>query len=275
MIRPLPRLTPSLTLALTGLVIGAFVIAGCDSAGPSASPGAGNVEVQFKTSYASSSSSTSSRSRAAPRSSSPDSLVITGSNGRLTITDIRLIVSGLELEGEADSSEFEAAPSFLDLPLDTNEVAPVAADDIPTGIYTEFEFEVEDVDLEDGDEEADGLTALRDTIQKAYPNWPQSASMVATGTFTPDGDTSRSFTTYFEAEIEVEQKLEPPLEVTDEGLSTSLTVKLDPTQWFSRNDGTVWNLSQFDYGSTGKLVEFDAEFEDGVSEIEAGDDDDD
>jgi hypothetical protein len=225
------------------------------------------VEVGFTTSYASTSTSR------ANAKSDHDSLVVSGSNGTLTITDVRLIVSGVELEGDADSAEFEADPSFLDLPLDTTEVAPVAASEIPPGSYDEFEFEVEDIDIEENDDE-ESLQDLRETIRDAFPNWPEGASMVVVGSFTPSDGTSSSFTTYFEAEIEVERELSPALEVTGDGLSRNLTVKLDPTRWFSNADGTVWNLAERDYASTGELVEFEAEFEDGVEEIETDDDED-
>jgi len=269
-------LSQPLAIAIAGLAFATFALTGCDSAGTTGSnTDEGNVEVGFQTTYAGSSSSSASKTGL---KSGSDSLVISGSNGRLVIRDVRLIVSGLELEGEADSAEFEADPSFLDLPLDTSEVAPVAASRLPAATYTELEFEVEDVDLgeaEDEDEDEEGLRMLRDTIRQDFPNWPKDASMVAVGTFTPSGDTTRSFTTYFEAEIEIEREFSQPLQVTSDGLSRSLTVKLDPTQWFKNTDGTAWNLAERDYESTGELVEFEAEFEDGVTEIESEEDDDD
>lgn len=263
--------TRSFALPIVGLALAIFAFAGCDSAGPTdSSVEEGNVEVGFQTSYSSSKSTPASKS-------APDSLVISGSNGTLVIQDVRLIVSGLELEGEADSAEFEAAPSFLDLPLDTNQIAPVAASKLPAATYDEFEFNVEDVDFgeaEDEDEDEEALRALRDTIRQVFPNWPDKASMVAVGTFTPSGDTTRSFTTYFEAEIEVEREFSQPLEVTSDGFSRSLTVTLDPTRWFKNTDGTTQNLAESDYSSTGELVEFEAEFEDGVTEIESEEDED-
>lgn len=249
--------------------------------GPSAQNS--SVEVGFKSSY-SSSSSTQGFSGTAPQVSkqaragaeASESLDINGSNGTLTVKDIRLIVSEIELEGEADSAEFETDPTFLDLPLDTTDIAPVATSEIPPSTYNEFEFEVEDVDIDENDDDEQALQDLRSTIRNEFSNWPKGASMVAVGTFTPDGGSATSFTAYFEAEIEVEQELNPALEVTGDGLSRSLTVKLDPTRWFSKPDGTVWNLAQRDYASTSSLIEFEAEFENGITEIETdGSDDDD
>ena len=261
----------SLSLSVLALLVSAVLLGACDSAGPSRQTS--GVEVGFATSY-STSSSTSAQASLAARSA-PDPLVISGSNGTLKITDLRLIVSGVELEGDADSTEFEADPTFLDLPLDTTDVAPLATSEIPPAAYNEFEFEVEDVDIEENDDDEQALRDLRETIRNEFPNWPKGASMGVVGTFTPDGDTTSAFTTYFEAEIEVEQELRPDLEVHGDGLSRSLTVKLDPTRWFSNADGTVRNLAQLDYDSTRTLNEFEAEFEDGVTEIEVDGEEDD
>ena len=256
----------SRTLSVAAALVASVLLMGaCDSAGP-ASEGS-NVEVGFATSYAPSGSSGSS----AAVKSNHASLEIPGSNGTLEIRDIRLIVSELELEGDADSAEFEADPSFLDLPLDTTDVETLTASQIPPGRYDEFEFEVEDVDFEEGDDDEQALQDLREEITSEFPDWPEGASMVVVGTFTPDGGTPQDFTTYFEAEIEVERELDPALEVTGDGLSRRLTVELDPTRWFSRSDGTVQDLTQ----NSGELTELEVEFEDGVADIEVDDDDDD
>jgi hypothetical protein len=227
-----------------------------------------NVAVGFATSY----SASGTAATGTALKSNHDGVEIDGSNGTLSITDIRLIVSEVELDGD-DSADFEAGPSFLDLPLDPNEIAPLAASQIPSGRYDEFEFEVEDVDADEADDDEQSLRDLRESIVEEFPDWPDDASMVVVGTFTQNDGTSTGFTTYFEAEIEIERELSPPLEVTGDGLSRSLTVRLDPTRWFRHSDGTVRDLSQFDYASTDDLVEFEAEFEDGVTDIEVDDDD--
>ena len=82
-----------------------------------------------------------------------------------------------------------------------------------------------------------------------------------------DGDPIE-FTTYFEAEIEIEIPLAPPLEVTADWLSRAITVRLDPAQWITRADGAVWDLDEFNYNTTEQLFELDAEFGDGVADIE-------
>jgi hypothetical protein len=258
----LPSRLLSIVAALTASVL---LLGACDSSGPSTE--GGNVAVDFGTSY-----STSGSASAATAKSSHDSLDVVGSNGILEISDVRLIVSEIEMEGDADNAEFESEPRLLDLPLDTADVEPVTAREIPPATYDEFEFEVEDVEVDDADDDEEALADLRTEIRSDFPNWPEGASMVVVSTFTPEGGTPENDTTYFEAEIEVERDLEPALEVTGEGFSRTLTVQLDPTRWFTNSDGTVWNLPERAAGD--ELIEFEAEFEDGVAEIEVDDDDD-
>ncbi len=45
-------------------------------------------------------------------------------------------------------------------------------------------------------------------------------------------------------------------------------MRLDPAQWITRADGTVWDLDEFNYNTTERLFELDAEFGDGVVDIE-------
>jgi len=264
-----PPLLPSRLASLALVVAMTMALVGCDSTGPGTSES--EVSVGFATA-SSSASSTASTSTSALSKAQGDSLVLNGSNGTLRIHDLRLIVDELSLEGDADSAEFETErPFFLDLPLDTTEVASIANDRIPPGTYNEFEFEVEDAELDDGDDD-EGLQALRDDIDAAgFSNWPNTASMVVQGTFTPENDTARSFTTYFEAEIEVELEMEDrPFVIGGDDPTRRLTVNLDPSRWFSNPNGTVQDLSQDDYEATGQPVEFELEyeFEDGVSDIE-------
>lgn len=259
-----------LALAVAGLTLTFFTVVGCDLTGTDtdADEDVGTVAVGFTTT-----STPESETNLSPKAEG-DSMVVTGSNGELIIDDVRLIVSELELEADTDSADFEPSPTFLDLPLDTSEVAPVAATEVPTGTYTDLNFKVEDVELDEADEDEDVFADLADTIREEFSDWPDSGSMVVTGTFTPANDTSREFTTYFDAEMDVEQDLNPALDVTDNNLSRSLTIKIDPAQWFENADGTVRNLARDDYESTGEVVEFGDDFEDGIVEIEADDDDD-
>ncbi len=251
------------------LALGALALVGCDSNGPSSD--GSEVQVGFTTSSPSSSQTASVSSK-----DQHDALPLEGTNGTLELTDLRLIVSEIELEGDADSAEFEMEePILLDLPLDSTDFAPAATDRVPPGTYTEFDFEVDDVELDDDDDEEE-IQTLRTQISEAgFSNWPEGASMVVVGTFTPDdGSEARNFTTYFDAEIEVEVEMEDnPFEVGGGEDAHRLTVTLDPARWFSNPNDTVQDLSQDHYETEDDLVEFELEyeFEDGVGEIEFDD----
>lgn len=256
----------------------AISLVGCDSTGSSTT--GGNVEVGFST-ISSSPQSTSAFTKA-----DHDSLTLSGSNGTLAITDIRLVVDKVKLKEDTESTDGSGEeveiereveveqPRFLDLPLQNSEVSPVAAGDVPAGTYNAFEFEVDDLEDDADDGESDDNQNDRELladIRAEFPDWPEDASMIVVGTFTPSGGTPTSFATYFEAEIEVERALRPPIEVTSEGFSRTLVVRLDPARWFAQGDGTVEDLSQFDFEETGTVRELEAEFEEGVAEIEYDD----
>ena len=193
-----------------------------------------------------------------------------------------MIVAEFELERENDDDcfeslesdaceKFEAPPQFMALPLDGGP-QPSVSQDVPPGVYDELEFEVEDLEIDDDDDNhhSEEIQALFATIQAQFPDWPEQASMLVTGSFTPTGGSAVPFSVFFEAEIEIEIEFEPPLDLTA-GETATVTVVVDPALWFTRPDGTVMDLSQFQ----GQLVEFEAELEDGFTELEFDDEDDD
>lgn len=211
-------------------------------------------------------------------------LVLDGSNGTLTIDEIRIIINEVELK-PADGScdlvddasddphcpEFEAPPRFLDLPLDGEPIEAVTALITP-GVYKEIDFEVEDLeDDEDDLQEAAAIDAVRVQIMAEIGDWPLEASALVTGSFAPVGGGSVGFRVFLKAEIEVEMELIPNLVVAEDGgASRELTVDIRPDIWFERPDGSVLPLHLFDYDTTGQLLEFDVEMEDGFTEIEIG-----
>lgn len=248
------------TSVLVGLALGAFLLAGCDSAGPSTE--GSMVEVGFTSG---SSSTTSSLAKA------NDTLEVEGTNGTLKIADVRFIVSEVELEGDADSAEFETEkPAFVDFPLNSSDVVSVASDRVPPGTYNEFEFEVGDADLDEGEDEA-SIQQLQNDIEAAgFSDWPSEASLVAVGTFTPSGGEPREFRTYFDAEIEVEVEMEGrTFEVGSGDPARQLTVSLSPSRWFV-SDGDPMDLSADQYQNAEEPVEFEIEFEQ-ESEVEFDD----
>lgn len=220
-------------------------------------------------------------------------LVITGTNGTLTITDIKLIVDRVELRRatvatcadsarshDDDAHDDDDCPAFrtglfvADVPVGTGAVT-VAAAEIPAGTYTALKFKVKDLEVDDDDDDDVGmatrLQAILTQLRAAHPDWPGQASLMVIGTFTPTGGTPQTFRTYFEAEIEIESPLTPPVVI--DSTNTGIRVDLRPDLWFRNADGTVWNLSVLDFASTGRVIEFEREFEHGVESDHEHDDD--
>lgn len=210
-------------------------------------------------------------------------LVIEGTNGQLIIEDVWFIVDEFELErrdeacdelspnddDDDDCEEFETPPHFLQLLLD-EERGGVVSEMVPPGVYVGFEFEVEDLELDDDDEfddddadEREQALALIAEVREMFDDWPDQASMLVVGRFVDADGAERDFRVFFEAEIEVELDFVDPL-IVEEGGDETIMVVIDPRHWFLGSDQTVLDLSQFN----GQLVEFEAEFEDGVIDIE-------
>lgn len=210
------------------------------------------------------------------------SIELTGSNGTLRIDELHMIVAEFELERDDDApctdgvedddcEEFEAGPSFVNVPLDGSGVVAVQHT-VPAGTYHELEFEVEDLD-DDEDEpaKAQEIAVLRTQIRAQFPNWPAEASMLVVGSFTPTGGDPIPFRVYFEAEIEIELDLVPPVVIDGSGADATFTVRIDPNLMLRNADGTVRNLAELDFDLTGQVTEFELEIENGISEIEFDD----
>lgn len=266
-------------LSLSALVAGAALWAGCGDGGPGST-----VAIRFGTTPMASAAAVGPMAApgASLSSAAAQEISLEGTNGRLTITDIWVIVEEIELEpvetGDCDDDvvevacpDFEQRYLFIQVPVDDSDVrvAVTQAD----GRFDEFEFEVDDAEVDDDDAEdladAQLIEAMfRNEILPWFPNWPAKASMVVVGTFEPknaDGSFGAAvrFETYFEADIEVELILNPPF---DTATDSEILVTLNPATWFLRGDGTVWDLSALQ----GQLVEFELEMDDGW-EIEIDD----
>lgn len=277
-------------------VLASVLLAACESIGLGPEDGS-RVTIRFATTMPSASAALADVSMSA----SAQELVITGSNGTLTITDIGFIVNEFELERltdacereddednsgpgsnssrddddddeeDDDCEEFEADPFFVDLPL--GGAVAVVSQEVGPGSFTELEFEVEDLDLDDeNDDDMDrGMPGLLEQIRAAgFADWPKEASMVVVGSFTPSGGgAARAFTVFFDAEIELKLEFDPPLIVED--TERTVDVEIDPTVWFRTFANTVIDLSQFDFATTGKLVDFEAKLRGGFQRIEFDD----
>ncbi len=209
----------------------------------------------------------------------PADLPLDGNNGILNIEEIWLIADEFKLErlegacedaAESEESEddnceeFELPPFFLSVPLDGEGVGEISAD-VEPGTYEELKFETK---APDADSEL-----LSDIRASYFDDWPEGASMVVVGTFTPTEGHAVAFRAYFDAEVKVELEFpdDEPL-VVEEGGDPSVTVFVDPAVWFANDDGTVDDLSMYDFETTAEVFKFEAKFEDGFSKIELDDD---
>lgn len=270
------RARRSITSPLLGLaVVLAFGLTACDSTGPSS-----GVQVAFQTA-SSGAASVSGSGVSASLSDAPEAsaaISFQGSNGTLEIDTAHLVVTDFELEragvscdsaqNEDACEKFEGGPQLVELPLDGG-TAVAVSQQVPADSYAELDFEVDDLEDDDGGEEHQSEQELLQDIQDQFTDWPQDGSLRVTGTFTPsDGSSAREFTAYFEAEIEVEREFPSPLVVEEGAGNRTVTVTVDPSVWFTRADGSVVDLSQYDFQSTGSVAEFEVEMENGFTEFE-------
>lgn len=196
-------------------------------------------------------------------------LVITGFNGTLTLTDIRVVVDDFELKrdngiaecsqsGSADlCAELEMGPAVVDLPLGAG-VVTLGSETVVGAEYEEIEFDV--VNFEGS---ASGLLAQARAIA-GYGDWPANASIAATGTFldAQSGQT-RPFTVYLDLDSEVELEFTPDRLDLSNGGSGTITVHVDPAAWLTFQ-GAVIDLSAYDYSSTGEVSSLEFSFQSGL-----------
>lgn len=263
-------------------LLGTFLLAGCgDSIGVD---GPQDVTLSFRTAEVQPSSAPAADvigPAGAP-------IQFDGTNGTLVIDQVLMIVSEVELDSEDscddddapsgesfdDCEDFEADPYLVDLPLDGSPISVFSALIAP-GVYDELEFEIEDIDLDDlgdDDEKERGIMELRDQVRALVPDWPEKASMYVTGTFQPMDGEPEAFRTFIEAEIEVELDLIPNLVIGEDGMANrDLIVDVRPDLWFIDHQGQVRDLREWDYDTTGRILELEIEIENGFIEVEFDD----
>ena len=264
-------------LSRISVFIAALGLAACsDATGPA--DGSARMSIAFRSAGVGSAAVVPDGGVGVALNQTARALSMTGTNGTLQLDEVWLIMAEFELErlnhddcddviDEDACEEFSAPPQFLQLPLDGGSV-PAVSQTVPADVYDELEFEIEDIELDD-DEDPAVVQALFDEIRAQIPDWPEEASMLVVGSFTPTGGAATPFRVFFEAEVEIEQELDPPLDLTTG--DATVTVVVDPALWFVQGDGTVMDLSQF----IGQVVEFEAEFENGFADIEFDHDEDD
>jgi len=208
-------------------------------------------------------------------------LPIEGTNGTLTLDGAWLVVTKVKLEqaeetcegtgdddddiaagvafhdgpglgddddGRGDDCDTALGPFFVEVPLEEEGSAEISVAVVP-GVYEEIEL-VTGVPRDSAG--ADLLAEIRADV----PDWPADASLLVVGSFTPTGGDPVPFRVYFHARLEVEQEFEDEPLVVEEGGDLTVTVVIDPSRWFVGPDGTVDDLSAFDFDTTGEVVEF-------------------
>ena len=273
------------TLVTAALAAAPLALAACSDSTGTDAPG----QVQLRFGVAAGASAL--KAADVPQAAVGGPLAVAGSNGSLSITGIRVVVSKFKLRGvhdqpcvggtgstddspddDAGECEFQAGPLFLDLPLDGSQLT-AATGTVPPGTYDRVRFRVKNLDLDDDDDddanddddaaERARVTALFAQIRSQFPDWPAKASMLVTGTFTPTGGSARPFTAYLRAEVRLELPISPPLAVTEGSSTGEVAVLLDPAALF-RSGAQVVDLSQFN----GHVGEF--EFRAGGFRSESG-----
>jgi len=259
--------SPVVAAVVTLLVAG---LAACDGS-PTGFEDAASLSLGFRAESGSSGSSGSAvftdGSQLRP------SIEVSGDNGTLTIDSVFLVVDEFKAEAEEGDCEgdapeeacarFEAEPFFLNLPLEVDsdgesDTEVLAEVPVQPGTYTSFKFETKQP-------QDSVLAAIRDPEGHGLENWPGEASVLVVGDF--EGDPFRAF---LQAEVKVVLPIDPPLEVTDEEDADRITVVLNPGQWFIEEDGTVEDLTRFDYDpETGEPVtKLEVKFLEGFTKIE-------
>jgi len=184
------------------------------------------------------------------------------SSNHVTLTSVKMLVEELELESvEEDSLDFEIENQVIELPLDGS-AYQLAAANIPSGLYDEFELEIEGLDDDDNVNNPD-FTGGSDEI-----------SIVIKGTYNGEDFTFKS-----EEDFEIEFEFNPPIEIDENTTSVDINLMVDINSWFVDDSGN--ELDPTDPNNREQIEEniedsFEADKdEDDLDDDEEDDDDDD
>jgi len=138
----------------------------------------------------------------------------------LQLDTIKLMVDELKLKNvEEDSVDFEVNNLVVDLPVDGSEFT-LSTEQVPNGMYKKLDLEVKGA-------EGDEYHEVNDEDMMEGPADSLSHSMVIKGFYNDS-----SFTFESNQHFEIEKRIDPPLEVTDSTSTVSVTLTLDPGNWF-------------------------------------------
>lgn len=194
--------------------------------------------------------------------------------GTLELESVYLVVDEFKLEGNLDACEgpdptpdcakFEAEPHLLALPLLEGESEAWIEETAPPGTFTRLKFETK---------AATGNPDVQAAIDaEGIVDWPADASLMVTGSFTPDGASEgTSFRVFFDAEVKIVLPLPDPLVVTEEGDEEKvIVIVVAPEGWFLDEEGSVLDLTELDYDTSGQVQKLEVKLEDGFTKIELG-----
>lgn len=173
----------------------------------------------------------------------------------LTITEVKLYIDEMELESvENDSLDFEIEDFIVNLPLDGTPLT-ITEQQLPQGIYDEFELEIEKAD--------DDITVSDSDFRDETGTY----SMVVKGTYNGEDFTFRSA-----EDFELELELNPPLEL-GESESSTLVIAVDVSSWFTGSSGEI--LDPNNPNNTERIHENIEDSFEGFEDENDDDDDDD
>lgn len=187
-----------------------------------------------------------------------NSISVAGANGTLVLEELNLIVGPVKLADEdGDRVDMEPGARLVDVPMDEVPVQ-VANRLVPVGGYTALLLAVRSLELPDPAGSSEPRTAGV-PVRERFPSWPGEAGLRVVGFFEPaDGGRDRTFVVYLGGRAELELGFDPPLEVGPDGAPIGIEVDLDPESWFTEVDGSVLDLSAYDFATTGEVLDFDA-----------------
>ncbi|NBC65673.1 MAG: hypothetical protein GVY07_08495 [Bacteroidetes bacterium] len=219
------------------LLFASALLAGCDVTSTSdSSPSEVQVQMQVNTGQTTAKSSASGSANQASA----------------IINSVKLYIDEMELESTGeDSLDFEIEDVIVDLPLDGSPLV-LTQQLIPSGLYDEFELEVETPDEE---------VPVNDTD---FRDSTGDYSVVVRGTFSGEDFMFRS-----EEDFELELDLNPALEITENDGST-LVVNVNVSDWFTGSAG-----EDLDPNDPSNLEQINENIEASFDGFEDDDDDDD
>ncbi len=207
-------------------VLGAAVaLAGCDQ-GATGPQGPAQASLSFTT-------GTGGVAATSGMATAADSVTV--GDHTLVIDSVQVVLAKIELgrvegsaacdtlESEDACEEFRAGPVLVNLPLDSGVITPFETV-IPAGTYDRVNMKIH---RPEGDSASSQFSSLN-------PDWPLDKSVHIMGEW--DG---QPFDLYLAMEANTQERLSPPLEVSDTTSSVNITVSVDVHSWFIARDGSL------------------------------------